>query len=348
MPSSISLESKIYTIKTAQEHLGAAVPWDVTGPLEDLVAAETIGGVFDFSSWSTIQISGKDTKDFLHRMSTVNFKTFQSNGMAYGAFLTGKGTVISLGMFLCDKEIIHFIVTPNQEAHTLEHLEKFHFQEEIKIESVSNEWATFAWWNPRGDLLEDLQLKRDLPPNQVEWRRWNSLDMYLWRDNRCEDLFWIHLSRKSAQPLLFEFHRLGVSLVGQHLFEYYRIQNGIPQVGIEVGDKEIILETGFDEAIARNKGCYPGQEVVERIFTYGSVNRRLNPVKVEIGKEGVPPLPVGFGESGKGNAVLVSYALDPRKPRSGVGLAYLTKSEWEAPHEYKKEGLTIRYTPPSK
>lgn len=348
MPNSISIESKIFKTKSTQEYLGVNVPWDVVGYLEDLVAAETVGGVFDFSSWATIQITGKDTKDFLQRMSTVNFKVFTPQTVTHGAFLTGKGTVVTLGVFLEEKEKIHYLLTPNQEAIALEHLEKFHFQEELQIESKSSEWGTLAWWNPRGDLLEDFHLERDMATNSIDWRRWKSLDMLLWRDGRCPDLFWIHTQRKYVQPLLFEFHRLGVSLLGQHLFEYFRIQHAIPQVGIEVSDKEIVLETGFDEAVARNKGCYPGQEVVERIFTYGSVNRRLNTVTVETSDGKTPMLPLELGAGDKHQGVLVSVAMDPRKPKTGIGLAYLNKSEWDQAHTYKKSDITVHYSPVKK
>src|SRR5437016_2801150 len=111
MPQSISIETSVFQIKSKQELFGVAVPWDATGYLEDLVAAETVGGVFDLSSWSTLKIDGKDAKDFLQRMSTVNFKTWVSDGVSYGAFLTGKGTVISLGQFLEDRGAFYYIVT---------------------------------------------------------------------------------------------------------------------------------------------------------------------------------------------------------------------------------------------
>lgn len=345
MPSSISLDNQIYKIKEKRDFLGAVVPWECTGYLEDLVAAETVGGVFDFSAWSTLKISGKDTRDFLQRMSTVNFKTFSSMDATPGAFLTGKGTVISLGTFLEEKGNIHYIVSPNQETAALEHLEKFHFQEEIQIQSASQEWSTLAWWNPRGDLLQDFHLNRDMPFHTVDWRRWKTLEMLLWRDKFRPELFWIHLPRRSTQSLLFEFHRLGIPLLGQHLFEYYRIQHGIPQVGVELSEKEIILESGFDDAVARNKGCYPGQEVVERIFTYGSVNRKLKSVSVALGKDGCLPLPCTLESAEKGHAVLMSFAADPRKPGTGKGLAYLSKSEWDGPHTYNRDGMTVQYQP---
>jgi folate-binding protein YgfZ len=49
----------------------------------------------------------------------------------------------------------------------------------------------------------------------------------------------------------------------------------IPTQKHELGDGNIILEAPLDEFVHENKGCYPGQEVVERIRTYGNVAKKI-------------------------------------------------------------------------
>jgi folate-binding Fe-S cluster repair protein YgfZ len=88
------------------------------------------------------------------------------------------------------------------------------------------------------------------------------------------------------------------------------------------------LEAGAERSVARNKGCYPGQEVIERIFTYGQVNRKLMPVDWQ----GEPPTaaaPIALQAEGKTEAQLVSWERDPAEPFRGVGLAYVRRSHWE-------------------
>ena len=145
---------------------------------------------------------------------------------------------------------------------------------------------------------------------------------------------WIKLKRADAQRFLQQSNSISpqVALLGQHLFEYYRIHAGIPQVGIEASEKEIILETGFDRAVARNKGCYPGQEVVERIFTYGSVNRKLMCVSIDCagGSMADPiaslPLPLLVDDKPVGN--LVSVESCPDDAHRAIGLAYVHRNYW--------------------
>jgi folate-binding protein YgfZ len=54
-----------------------------------------------------------------------------------------------------------------------------------------------------------------------------------------------------------------------------RIDRLVPAVGHEITEEASPLEIGLGAAIAPNKGCYPGQEVIERIISIGSPARRL-------------------------------------------------------------------------
>ncbi len=47
------------------------------------------------------------------------------------------------------------------------------------------------------------------------------------------------------------------------------------QFGVDITEKNMILEAPLNDFVARNKGCYPGQEVVERVFTYGNLGKKL-------------------------------------------------------------------------
>lgn len=54
-----------------------------------------------------------------------------------------------------------------------------------------------------------------------------------------------------------------------------RADLGLPKMGIDITVKNLILEAPLRNFVSREKGCYPGQEVVERVFTYGNVAKKL-------------------------------------------------------------------------
>ncbi len=67
----------------------------------------------------------------------------------------------------------------------------------------------------------------------------------------------------------------GATPVGAEALEWQRILLGLPRVGVDTGARELPQETGQDYALHHTKGCYIGQEIVERIRARGQVHRRF-------------------------------------------------------------------------
>jgi tRNA-modifying protein YgfZ len=57
--------------------------------------------------------------------------------------------------------------------------------------------------------------------------------------------------------------------------EAYRVERGIPKVGVDVGEDDLPQEAGLDHAVAFDKGCYLGQEAVARVRNLGHPRRVL-------------------------------------------------------------------------
>jgi folate-binding protein YgfZ len=75
----------------------------------------------------------------------------------------------------------------------------------------------------------------------------------------------------------------GVVPFGQETLEVLRVEAGIPRYGADTSEEIIPLEAGLFFGISRDKGCYTGQEIVERISSRGHTNRRLLPLKIAPG-----------------------------------------------------------------
>ncbi len=78
----------------------------------------------------------------------------------------------------------------------------------------------------------------------------------------------------------------GVRAAGQQAFETLRIESGVPLYGRDLGPDTLALEAPLGAAISFNKGCYLGQEVVERVTARGHVNRKL--VGLDLDGDAVP------------------------------------------------------------
>ena len=111
-----------------------------------------------------------------------------------------------------------------------------------------------------------------------------------------------------------------------------RLEHGIPRYGEDIFDTTLPQETRQMHAVHFSKGCYLGQEIVERIRSRGHVNRLL--VKLEL--EGHAPLPPGTKlYSGAAEAgEITSSAYSPSLGKL-VALAYVRAQYSEVPRTLK-------------
>ena len=79
-----------------------------------------------------------------------------------------------------------------------------------------------------------------------------------------------------ADKLIAAAKQIGGRACGWQAFETARIEAGIPQFGADMDETNIPLECGIESrAVTYTKGCYIGQEVINRIHSVGHVNREL-------------------------------------------------------------------------
>ncbi len=75
--------------------------------------------------------------------------------------------------------------------------------------------------------------------------------------------------------------------MGRDALEIYRVAQGLPRYGQDIRERDLPQETGQQRALNFNKGCYVGQEIVERIRSRGNVHRTFTGFQVH----GAPPAP---------------------------------------------------------
>ena len=63
--------------------------------------------------------------------------------------------------------------------------------------------------------------------------------------------------------------------MGTTALNYLRIAEGIPQYGQDIRERDLPQETEQERALHFTKGCYIGQEIVERIRSRGAVHRKF-------------------------------------------------------------------------
>jgi aminomethyltransferase len=117
--------------------------------------------------------------------------------------------------------------------------------------------------------------------------------------------------------------KAGAKPTGSSALNLMRIARGIPQFGQDIRDRDLPQETGQTRALNFTKGCYLGQEIVERIRSRGAVHRQFTAFAVE------GPLPAPGSKiqaDGKEVGEITSNAILPLPSGDrGVALGYVRR-----------------------
>jgi folate-binding protein YgfZ len=116
----------------------------------------------------------------------------------------------------------------------------------------------------------------------------------------------------------------GSRRIDSSMINTIRVEHGVAQVGVDTNDKTIALEARLNRAISFNKGCYLGQETIERATARGGLKKRMFGLKFNT--VDVPAAGSVLSLDGKEVGRVTSAV---RSPRFGaIGLAILHHSAW--------------------
>ena len=120
--------------------------------------------------------------------------------------------------------------------------------------------------------------------------------------------------------------------------EILRIEAGIPRLGAELDESVLPAEAGLERAVSSDKGCYTGQEVVERLRSRGQVSHRL----VGLTTAGDRPLAVGADIAAEGKRVgeVTSACVSPAA--GSIALAFVRRAFAEPGTELQVAGRSAR------
>jgi len=154
------------------------------------------------------------------------------------------------------------------------------------VELVARDPAGDAALGLIGPQSDSVLARMGLPalPNPMTSKRveWNGLDLLvlrgygvlaphyeLWTPAAGLTRLWRTLSTAGATP------------IGSDALEAFRIAEGIPVYGIEIAERDLPQETSQIRGLHFSKGCYLGQEIVERIRSRGNVHKHLRQLELD-------------------------------------------------------------------
>jgi folate-binding protein YgfZ len=221
-----------------------------------------------------LSLTGRDRTRWLNGMVSNNIRDLAVGHGVYAFVLTPQGH-IQADVYAFNRGESLLVETDRAQAETLLRIfRKYIIMDKVEIEDLSEKVTAFGIMGPKSaDVLAMLNVK-DLGNLQVTDVKWDGATLTLVRgDNPSFRNYELWVPAEHADSIWNALLQAGAVEVHEQTLEMFRILCGIPKVGQDTREKTLPQETGQERALNFNKGCYVGQEIVERIRARGAVHR---------------------------------------------------------------------------
>jgi folate-binding protein YgfZ len=246
------------------------------GDLEAELAALRAGcGVYDLGFRAKLSLTGGDRVRWLNGMVTNNIRDLATGHGLYAFLLNPQGRILGDLYTYNRGESIVVDTDRSQSEKILATFDHYIIMDDVEVKDVTDEVSAVGISGPRGRevLIAAGFAVPEIQPLQMQSVTWQSMECSLVCGEQGNWEIWVSSSgvRKLWDALL----AAGARPVGFEALEVHRIESGIPAYGIDIRDRDLPQETEQERALNFNKGCYIGQEIVERIRSRGAVHRKF-------------------------------------------------------------------------
>src|SRR5437667_3348182 len=154
----------------------------------------------------------------------------------------------------------------------------------VEIEDISEKLSSIGIAGPHsGEVLKAAGFQfSQLQALQFTDITWQQINVTLVRhDNPLDESYELWSAPGGTKTLREALANAGATPVSEAAVELLRIAAGIPRYGQDIRERDLPQETEQSRALSFTKGCYIGQEIVERIRSRGAVHRTFIGFEIE-------------------------------------------------------------------
>lgn len=274
-----------------------------------------------------VRVVGADRVTFMHGMCSQDVKGLAPGAVAPALLLTERAHLIADFLLYAEHDALLIEIEAAQWPAARVHLERLLVADDVEFEPLEN-LGVLDLEGPESHRVAAAITGTD------------AAAIAEWRHVRSGDLRLAHLPRFGAPAASIIAPReiladltmratadnsvTNIVIVSPATLEILRVENGRARLGGDATDKTIALEARLNYAISFNKGCYVGQETIERATARGGLKKRLFGLRID--GDRAPTAGAAITLGGKEIGHLTSIV---RSPRFGlIGLAIIHQSAW--------------------
>ena len=241
-------------------------------------------GLLDLSSRAKIALTGSDRVRWLNGMVTNNIRDLAVGEGVYAFLLNPQGHILG-DMYAYNRGEFLTLDTDHSELEKLLAIfDRYIIMDDVEVANLSDQVQSIGIAGPKAsDILHKAGFESPrLESLQFADLIWQNAAVTIVRSDRPGvewDELW--LAPEHASALRNALTQAGAKPVSAAAQELLRIAEGIPRYGQDIRERDLPQETSQERSLHFSKGCYVGQEIVERIRSRGAVHRKFAGFEVE-------------------------------------------------------------------
>lgn len=263
--------------------------WEIPAHYGDVAAEhravrQTVG-IADLSHRGKLKVTGEDRVKWLQSVISNDILPLQPGQGRYSGLLTHKGKMLTYFRLYMQTEAVMMEDVGEIGEVTFQALRKFLlYGTKAKMENCAESWGLLLISGPKATHVVQSAFGVDVtdlkPVDFVTAQIGGHLALVLRTEETGEVDIEVLLPADSLltawTSAMHAGEKLGIRAIGAQAREALRIEAGIPKAGPDLNEEIVPPEANLEgKAFSLSKGCYPGQEVVARMDTYGNVRRKL-------------------------------------------------------------------------
>jgi folate-binding protein YgfZ len=267
----------------ASEHSQGTIA-DDGDPRAEFQALLSGCGLYDLSWRSKIAVTGGDRTRWMNGMVTNNIRDLAVGHGVYSFLLNAQGRIQADLYVFHRGESLLVDTEQGQREKILGLFDRYIIADDVEITDISDKLTAVGLTGPESrPVLERAGIAvPDLAPLQFVEISWHEQTITVLRSGEEARESWqVWIDPEHVAVLRDSLLKAGARAVGSAALNLFRIARGIPQLGVDIRDRDLPQETGQTRALNFTKGCYLGQEIVERIRSRGAVHRQFTVFAVE-------------------------------------------------------------------
>jgi len=269
----------------------------------------------DLSTRGKIRVTGEDRARLLHAMTTQDVQALTPGQGCYAFFLNAQGRILGDVNIFCREDSFLLDTEPETRQKLYDHIDRYIIADDVTLEDVTGEMSTIAIEGPQSAAVLE-RLGAPLPEADYATRSWSGSIVARVSTTGARGYSLFMLPTKKAEIIA----ALNIPEATPEEARIVRIEHGKPRYGEEITERYLVQETAQLNAVSFSKGCYLGQEIVERVRSRAQIHRVLRRLTID----SLEPPPAGTKlKSGDADSAEIASAVYSPTLGKVAALAYV-------------------------